>query len=177
MANAGERRHSPREAGYSDRLDLRDHDRDGRLRHDRRDGWRADRICRKDHRDPSQRIAVSCGGGQRRYPAGRYDPDHRGADQGRGYPQGTLDIGGKQPRSFYVLATFFAAYVLFLYGPMIAIYILSFQGPDGGLTFPMNGASLVWFSRVFSGGGIVDISAAFKRSLQLGLVVMVLTVC
>lgn len=33
-----------------------------------------------------------------------------------------------RPRSFYVLAIFFAAYVLFLYGPMIAIYILSFQG-------------------------------------------------
>jgi putative spermidine/putrescine transport system permease protein len=59
---------------------------------------------------------------------------------------------------------------------MIAIYILSFQGPDGGLTFPMNGISLVWFSKVFSGTGIVDIGAAFKRSLRLGLVVMVLTV-
>jgi putative spermidine/putrescine transport system permease protein len=85
-------------------------------------------------------------------------------------------MGDKRPRSFYVLATFFAAYVLFLYGPMIAIYVLSFQGPDGGLTFPMNGVSLVWFSKVFSGGGIVDIGAAFKRSLKLGLVVMVLTV-
>ena len=59
---------------------------------------------------------------------------------------------------------------------MIAIYILSFQGPDGGLTFPMNGVSLVWFGKVFSGAGIVDIGAAFKRSLKLGLVVMVLTV-
>src|SRR6516225_11141361 len=85
-------------------------------------------------------------------------------------------MGDKRPRSFYVLAAFFAAYVLFLYGPMIAIYILSFQGPDGGLTFPMNGISLVWFSKVFAGTGIVDIGAAFKRSLKLGLVVMVLTV-
>lgn len=59
---------------------------------------------------------------------------------------------------------------------MIAIYILSFQGPDGGLTFPMNGISLVWFRRVFSGGGIVDIAAACKHSLELGLVVTVLTV-
>jgi putative spermidine/putrescine transport system permease protein len=59
---------------------------------------------------------------------------------------------------------------------MFAIYILSFQGPDGGLTFPMNGVSLVWFGKVFSGGGIVDIGAAFKRSLKLGLVVMILTV-
>ncbi|MGJ5133093.1 MULTISPECIES: ABC transporter permease [unclassified Bradyrhizobium] len=85
-------------------------------------------------------------------------------------------MGDKRPRSFYILAAFFAAYVLFLYGPMIAIYILSFQGPDGGLTFPMNGVSLTWFGKVFSGGGIVDIGAAFKRSLALGLVVMVITV-
>src|SRR5712675_27009 len=85
-------------------------------------------------------------------------------------------MGERRPRSFYFLAAFFAAYVLFLYGPMFAIYILSFQGPDGGLTFPMNGTSLVWFGKVFSGGGIVDIGAAFKRSLRLGLVVMVFTV-
>ena len=85
-------------------------------------------------------------------------------------------MGDKRPRSFYILAAFFSAYVLFLYEPMIAIYILSLQGPDGGLTFPMNGVSLTWFGKVFSGGGIVDIGAAFKRSLALGLVVMVITV-
>ena len=82
----------------------------------------------------------------------------------------------KRPGSFYFLASFFVAYVLFLYGPMFAIFVLSFQGPAGGLTFPMNGVSLHWFGKVFSGGGIVDIGAAFKRSLQLGLVTMVLTV-
>src|SRR5271156_3125345 len=85
-------------------------------------------------------------------------------------------MGEKRSRSFYFLAAFFSAYVLFLYGPMFAIYVLSFQGPDGGLTFPMNGVSLVWFGKVFSGSGIVDIGAAFERSLQLGLVVMVVTV-
>ncbi len=31
--------------------------------------------------------------------------------------------------------------MLFLYGPLSAILILSFQGPDGGLTFPLNGVS------------------------------------
>ena len=66
--------------------------------------------------------------------------------------------------------------MLFLYGPMIVIFILSFQGPTGGLTFPMNGVSLHWFERLWEGGGIVDIAGAFKRSLALGLVVMVLTV-
>src|SRR5690242_19727910 len=79
-------------------------------------------------------------------------------------------------RGFYVLAAFFAGYVLFLYGPMIAIYTLAFQGPQGGLTFPMNGASLYWFSKLSQGTGVVDIGAALRRSLALGFVVMALTV-
>lgn len=79
-------------------------------------------------------------------------------------------------RAFYVLATFFAAYVLFLYGPMIAIFVLSFQGAEGGLTFPMNGLSLHWFERLFfAGTGIVDIGASFVRSAKLGLLVALLT--
>jgi putative spermidine/putrescine transport system permease protein len=81
-----------------------------------------------------------------------------------------------RPRAFYFLAAFFTLYVLFLYGPMIAIFILSFQGPQGGLTFPMNGFSLHWFEKLFAGNGIVDIGAAFRRSLALGLVVMGITV-
>jgi putative spermidine/putrescine transport system permease protein len=82
----------------------------------------------------------------------------------------------RRSKSFYLLAAFFTVYVLFLYGPMFAIFVLSFQGPEGGLTFPVNGVSLHWFYKVFSGGGIVDIGASFKRSLALGLVVTVLTV-
>jgi putative spermidine/putrescine transport system permease protein len=81
-----------------------------------------------------------------------------------------------RPRSFYWLSAFFAAYVLFLYGPMLAIFVLSFQGPQGGLTFPMNGFSLHWFAKLFAGNGIVDIGAALRRSMALGLVVMVITV-
>ena len=61
-------------------------------------------------------------------------------------------------------------------GPMIAIYILSFQGPEGGLTFPMNGVSTYWFAKLFQGTGIVDLGAAFRRSLLLGIVVMAITV-
>jgi len=82
----------------------------------------------------------------------------------------------KRSPSFYWLAALFALFVLFLYGPMITILILSFQGPDGGLTFPMNGVSLHWFAKLWEGLGVVDIWAAFRRSLRLGLVVMMLTV-
>ncbi|WP_028310089.1 ABC transporter permease [Derxia gummosa] len=83
---------------------------------------------------------------------------------------------GKRPASFYVLALFFAAYVLFLYGPTITIFVLSFQGPEGGLTFPMRGVSLHWFAKLAEGVGVVDIWAAFGRSIRVGLVVMALNV-
>ena len=85
-------------------------------------------------------------------------------------------MGERRPASFYWLAALFALFVLFLYGPMITILLLSFQGPEGGLTFPMNGVSLHWFAKLWEGLGVVDIWAAFRRSLRLGFVVMVLTV-
>ena len=82
----------------------------------------------------------------------------------------------KRSASFWCLAAFFTLFVLFLYGPMFAIFVLSFQGPEGGLTFPLRGVSLHWFAKLWEGIGVVDIGAAFRRSLALGAVVMVLTV-
>jgi putative spermidine/putrescine transport system permease protein len=82
----------------------------------------------------------------------------------------------KRPASFWLLAALFAAFVLFLYGPMFAIFVLSFQGPEGGLTFPLRGVSLHWFAKLWEGIGTVDIGGAFRRSLALGAMVMVLTV-
>lgn len=79
-------------------------------------------------------------------------------------------------RSFYVLAAFFALFILFLYGPTITIGILSFQGPKGGLTFPMNGMSLHWFFDLFEQQAVGDIWGSFRRSFALGLMVMVTTV-
>ena len=82
----------------------------------------------------------------------------------------------KRAPGFWLLAVFFAAYVLFLYGPMLVIVVLSFQGPEGGLTFPMRGWSLHWFQKLAEGLGSVDIGSALWRSLGLGLTVMALTV-
>lgn len=78
--------------------------------------------------------------------------------------------------AFWLLAAFFAAYVLFLYGPMFVIVVLSFQGPEGGLTFPMRGWSTHWFHKLAEGLGVVDIGAALVRSLGLGLVTMAITI-
>jgi putative spermidine/putrescine transport system permease protein len=82
----------------------------------------------------------------------------------------------KRSLGFWLLAAFFATFVLFLYGPMLVIVVLSFQGPEGGLTFPLRGVSLHWFAKLVEGLGVVDIGAALKRSLALGTAVMLFTV-
>ncbi|MBK5923408.1 ABC transporter permease [Rhodovulum sulfidophilum] len=82
----------------------------------------------------------------------------------------------RRPRSFYLLAAFFALFLLFLYGPTFTIAILSFQGPEGGLTFPMRGVSLHWFRDLFEQQAVGDIWGSFGRSFMLGLMVMVTTV-
>jgi putative spermidine/putrescine transport system permease protein len=87
-----------------------------------------------------------------------------------------MRAGTRRPRSFYPLAIFFGLFVLFLYGPMSTIVILSFQGPDGGLTFPMNGVSLHWFRNLFETQAVGDFGGSFQRSLALGLIVMIVTV-
>ncbi|NDG15750.1 MAG: ABC transporter permease, partial [Betaproteobacteria bacterium] len=78
----------------------------------------------------------------------------------------------KRPAGYAGLLAVFVLFVIFLYGPMATIFILSFQGPEGGLTFPLQGLSLHWFHKLAQGLGVVDIGAALKRSLLLGLVVM-----
>ena len=83
---------------------------------------------------------------------------------------------GKRPWTFYVLAALFTAFVIFLYAPMFVIYILSFQGPTGGLVFPMQGFSFTWFEALFGQARTGDVGGAFSRSLPLALIVLVLTV-
>lgn len=82
----------------------------------------------------------------------------------------------KRGREFYILAIFFALFVLFLYGPVSAILILAFQGPNGGLTFPLNGVSLHWFANLFEQQAVGDFGGSFRRSFMLGVMVMIVTV-
>jgi putative spermidine/putrescine transport system permease protein len=75
-----------------------------------------------------------------------------------------------------LLTLLFIAFLAFLYGPTLTITILSFQGPDGGLTFPMNGVSLHWFGRLFATQAVGDLGAALRRSLALAAMVTACTV-
>jgi len=65
----------------------------------------------------------------------------------------------KRTKSFYFLMIFFILFVLFLYGPILAITVLSFQGPTGGLTQRVG-----------------DFKSSFSRSFILAIIVMILTV-
>jgi len=60
---------------------------------------------------------------------------------------------GKRPGSYYALATVFGLFVIFLYGPMVTIFVLSFQGPEGGLTFRCAARRLHWFAKTVGGHG------------------------
>ncbi len=76
-----------------------------------------------------------------------------------------------------LLALLFAAFVLFLYGPIVTIVILAFGGPDSGLTFPMRGISLHWFHQLFATQSVGDLGAALRRTAMLALMVSAVTVC
>jgi putative spermidine/putrescine transport system permease protein len=75
-----------------------------------------------------------------------------------------------------VLALLFTLFVIFLYGPMIAVLVLSFQGPSASLVFPLRDPSLLWFDELFNPRRTGDVVGAFYRSMPLALIVMILTV-
>ncbi|HMN84708.1 MAG TPA: ABC transporter permease [Bauldia sp.] len=83
---------------------------------------------------------------------------------------------GGRPWTFYVLAAVFVLYVVALYGPMVCIYILSFQDVRGGLVFPMKGFSLHWFVDLFTQVRTGDVKGSFDRSIKLAAMVTVITV-
>lgn len=81
----------------------------------------------------------------------------------------------RRPWTFWLLASVFGGYVLFLYGPMLCMYVLSLQGPRGALSFPMRGVGTYWFVQLWE-GTTGDIAGAVQRSIPLALVVMAITV-
>jgi putative spermidine/putrescine transport system permease protein len=86
------------------------------------------------------------------------------------------NTGDQRPWTFYALAMLFGGYLVFLYGPMVVIYVLSFQGPNGGVTFPMVGTSLDWFADILRPGQMANIPVSFSRSLTLAATVSLVTV-
>jgi putative spermidine/putrescine transport system permease protein len=85
-------------------------------------------------------------------------------------------MASERPWTFYALSLCFVLFLAFLYGPMLVIYLLSFQGREGGLTFPIVGFSTHWFHELVTNGRSGDITGSFRRSIGLAAVVTLLTV-
>jgi putative spermidine/putrescine transport system permease protein len=83
--------------------------------------------------------------------------------------------GIKRAPGYWPRATLFYGYLLFLYGPIIIILLLSFQEKNSSLSFPMTGFSLFYFKEVIDPQYIGDFRWPFGRSVILGLISMVLT--
>jgi len=70
---------------------------------------------------------------------------------------------------------YYVIFLLFIYGPMIAMFVLSFQGRRGGTSFPMRGFSFYWWGKLIEPSTVGDLQGAMGRSLILALMVMVIT--
>ncbi len=74
-----------------------------------------------------------------------------------------------------IFSGYYVLFLLFIYGPMFAMFILSFQGRRGGTSFPMRGVSLYWWNKLLEPSSVGDLKGALLRSIVLALVVMVIT--
>ena len=72
-------------------------------------------------------------------------------------------------------SVYYAIFLVFIYGPMIAMFVLSFQGRRGGTSFPMRGTSLYWYEKLIEPSTVGDLQGAMGRSIMLALIVMVIT--
>ena len=74
-----------------------------------------------------------------------------------------------------LFSSYYGLFLVFIYGPMIAMFILSFQGRRGGTSFPMRGTSFYWWQKLVEPSTVGDMQGALLRSLILALIVMVIT--
>ena len=72
-------------------------------------------------------------------------------------------------------SVYYIFFLIFIYGPMIAMFILSFQGRRGGTSFPMRGYSFYWWNKLIEPSLVGDLQGAMGRSIILALMVMVVT--
>ena len=75
----------------------------------------------------------------------------------------------------FLFSGYYILFLLFIYGPMFAMFVLSFQGRRGGTSFPMRGVSLHWWRKLIEPSTVGDLQGAMLRSIILALIVMVVT--
>ncbi|MFW2544668.1 ABC transporter permease [Primorskyibacter sp. 2E107] len=78
------------------------------------------------------------------------------------------------------LAAYTGLFLLFLYGPLIVLAILSFQGPNGGPQFPIQEWSTYWYQHLFgatetSRVSQLPVGESLLRSLMLAFMTTVVS--
>jgi len=84
----------------------------------------------------------------------------------------------ERKRKLWVKSGFSLYYIIFLffiYGPMIAMFVLSFQGRRGGTSFPMRGYSMYWWNKLIEPSVVGDLQGSMGRSIMLAIMVMLVT--
>ena len=155
------------------RLHIRCHHGHGRLHHGPAHERRPERLGRPDDRQSNFVAAISGGLRQRGRAAGDRPDDDRRDPAHRRYQEGVVMAATLRR---IILLSILGLFIAFLYGPTLTILVLSFQGPDGGLTFPMNGFSFHWFRRLFETQAVGDFGGSITRSFALATMVMATTV-
>ena len=56
-------------------------------------------------------------------------------------------------------SVYYAIFLVFVYGPMFAMFTLSFQGRRGGVTFPMRGLSFYWWEKLTGPSVVGDLKS------------------
>ena len=60
---------------------------------------------------------------------------------------------------------YYLLFLAFIYGPMFAMFILSFQGRRGGTSFPMRGLSFYWWEKLLEPSTVGDMQGAIGGSI------------
>ena len=94
----------------------------------------------------------------------------------RSSSDGALDAGARRKARIKAgFSVYYVIFLIFVYGPMFAMFTLSFQGPRGGVTFPMRGLSFYWWEKLTGPSAVGDLKGSLVRSLILAVAVMIIT--
>lgn len=74
-----------------------------------------------------------------------------------------------------LLGTLTVGFLLYQWLPVFTLGLLSFSGPTGGTTFPMNGVSLHWYRELIAASIMNDFKPPFGRSVMLAAACSVVT--
>jgi putative spermidine/putrescine transport system permease protein len=80
-----------------------------------------------------------------------------------------FDHRARSRLTFWVLGGITLLFLLYQWLPILTLGLLSFSGPTGGTTFPMNGVSLHWYRELWDASIMNDFKPPLARSFLLAL--------